>query len=263
MHEEQLSRVRNSCKAARRSVVRMAAGPRGCHLGGSLSVVDILVTLFDVFGRDDATRVVLSKGHAAAGLYAVLHATGLLEQDPVALYGKVDHPFTGHPGAFVPGVTFATGSLGHGMAYALGWALSRRLRQEPGLGIAVVGDGELQEGICWECCQIAHAQGVRNFVVVVDCNGGQNDGSVRDISPAADSGGRFKGFGAQVMELNGHDHGALLDCFSGLTTRSDSRPLAVLASTVKGRGVPIEGDPACHYKRIDRQTAIGWLKDLR
>ena len=262
-HEPRLLEIRKACDAARRSVIRMAAGPRGCHLGGSLSVVDILVSLYDCFGQDPATRVVLSKGHAAAGLYAALHATGLLEQDPVPVYGRFGEPFTGHPGAGVPGVHFATGSLGHGMAYALGWALSRQLQMANGLGIAVVGDGELQEGICWESCQIAHARRAGGFVVVVDCNGGQNDGLVRDISPAADPRGRFEGFGMQVIELDGHDHRALLDCFSELATRSDDRPLAVLASTVKGRGVPeIEGDPACHYVSIDSEKADAWLGSL-
>ena len=165
----------------------------------------------------------------------------------------------------MPGVHFATGSLGHGMAYALGWALSRQLQMANGLGIAVVGDGELQEGICWESCQIGPGPARPGVSWSWStATAARTMALVRDISPAADPRGRFEGFGMQVIELDGHDHRALLDCFSGLATRSDDRPLAVLASTVKGRGVPeIEGDPgnATTSASIQEQ-ADAWLGSL-
>jgi transketolase len=116
---------------ARRSVVDMAAGEVGCHLGGSMSVLDILVAAYAVAATRPGTEVVLSKGHAAAALYAVLHQIGVIEEDPAPRYGLAGEPYTGHPGPKVPGVRFPTGSLGHGAAYAAGWALSRRLLGEP------------------------------------------------------------------------------------------------------------------------------------
>jgi transketolase len=247
---------------ARRLVVDMAASPRGCHLGGSLSVMDILVAALDR-ACGDGTHVVLSKGHAAAGLYAALHVSGLLPEDPAPLYGRAGHPFTGHPGPSVPGVLFPTGSLGHGVAYAAGWALALRLAGRDGLGIAVAGDGECQEGLVWEACQVAAAQALGNFVLLIDRNGGQNDGLVCDISPLGSLAARFQAFGFDAVELDGHDLGALASVLS--EDRSQSRrPLAVIASTMKGKGVPpVEGKPTSHYVTIDAARAAKWKRFIR
>ena len=248
---------------ARRLVVDMAAGPRGCHLGGSLSVLDILIAALHRAASDDGTQVVLSKGHAAAGLYAALHVSGVLAEDPAPLYGRAGHPYTGHPGPAVPGVVFPTGSLGHGVPYAAGWAMARRLRGEPGLGIAITGDGELQEGLVWETCQVAAAQRLGNFVLVVDRNGGQNDGLVQDISPLPDLAERFAAFGFDTVAVDGHDLTALPELLAH--DRSDAqRPLAVIAATVKGKGVAaVEGKAASHYVTIDAKRAATWKRMIR
>ncbi|MEU1890836.1 thiamine pyrophosphate-dependent enzyme [Streptomyces pristinaespiralis] len=248
---------------ARRLVVDMAASPRGCHLGGSLSVLDILIAALHRVSAGDGTEVVLSKGHAAAGLYAALHVSGVLPENPAPLYGRAGGPYTGHPGPKVPGVRFPTGSLGHGVPYAAGWALARRIAGRPGLGIAVAGDGELQEGLVWETCQVAAAQELGNFVLVVDRNGGQNDGPVADISPLPRLAERFAAFGFEVAETDGHDLAALTDLFAG--DRSTARrPLAVVADTVKGKGVPaVEGKAASHYVTIDAARAAKWKRAVR
>lgn len=213
----------------------MAASPRGCHLGGSLSVLDILIAALHRASAGDGTEVVLSKGHAAAGLYAALYVSGILPENPAPLYGLAGSPYTGHPGPKVPGVRFPTGSLGHGVPYAAGWAMARRIGSLPGLGIAVAGDGELQEGLVWETCQVAAAQRLGNFVLVVDRNGGQNDGMVADISPLPDLAGRFAAFGFDVVETDGHDLAGLTALLAG-DRSSATRPLAVIAATVKGKG---------------------------
>ncbi|WP_200307328.1 transketolase [Streptomyces adelaidensis] len=249
---------------ARRLVVDMAASPRGCHLGGSLSVLDILIAALHRAAADDGTEVVLSKGHAAAGLYAALHVSGILPENPAPLYGLAGHPYTGHPGPKVPGVRFPTGSLGHGVPYAAGWALSQKLRGRPGaLGIAVAGDGELQEGLVWETCQVAAAQELGNFVLVVDRNGGQNDGMVADISPLPGLAARFTAFGFDTTEIDGHDLAALTDLLT--EDRSTARkPLAVIADTVKGKGVrAVEGKPGSHYVTIDEARAAKWKRGIR
>ncbi|MFJ7153157.1 thiamine pyrophosphate-dependent enzyme [Streptomyces sp. NPDC100445] len=249
--------------AARRLVVDMAAGPRGCHLGGSLSVLDILLVALDRAAAGDGTEVVLSKGHAAAGLYAALHVSGVLPDDPAPRYGRAGEPYTGHPGPGVPGVRFPTGSLGHGVPYAAGWALARRIGGQGGLGIAVAGDGELQEGLVWETCQVAAAQRLGNLVLVVDVNGGQNDGLVADISPLPRLAERFAAFGFDVAEVDGHDHAALTEVLAG-DRRAEHRPLAVLARTVKGKGVPaVEGRAGSHYVTIDAARAAKWKRAIR
>ncbi|WP_326595098.1 thiamine pyrophosphate-dependent enzyme [Streptomyces sp. NBC_01803] len=248
---------------ARRLVVDMAASPRGCHLGGSLSVLDILIAALDRADRGDGTEVVLSKGHAAAALYAALHVTGVLAENPAPHYGQAGHPYTGHPGPKVPGVIFPTGSLGHGVPYAAGWAMARRLAGRPGLGIAIAGDGELQEGLVWETCQVAAARGLGTFVLVVDRNGGQNDGLVADISPLPRLAERFAAFGFETAEVDGHDPAALAEVLDGDRSGA-TRPLAVVAATVKGKGVPaVEGKAAAHYVTIDRARAEKWKRVIR
>ncbi|MFX4294931.1 1-deoxy-D-xylulose-5-phosphate synthase N-terminal domain-containing protein [Streptomyces bohaiensis] len=255
--------LRERALTARRAVIDMAATPTGCHLGGSLSVTDILIAALDRTADDPDSEVVLSKGHAAAGLYAAMHATGILTEDPVPHYGAASHHFTGHPGPSVEGVRFPTGSLGHGAPYALGWALSRRLSGRRGLGIAVLGDGELQEGLVWETFQVAAAQRVSNLVVVVDRNGGQNDGMVADISPQPELAARFEAFGFETAEVDGHDVGALRALFDTDRAEAD-RPLAVLADTVKGKGLrPVEGKAASHYVTIDAARAAAWKRIVR
>lgn len=247
---------------ARRLIVDMAASERGCHLGGSLSVIDLLLAAFDRAEGDDGTRVVLSKGHAAAGLYAALHVTGRLAENPAPHYGQVGHPYTGHPGPKVPGVAFPTGSLGHGVPYAAGWALAQRLSGRGGLGIAVSGDGELQEGLVWETAQVAAARRLGNFVLLVDRNGGQNDGLVADISPLPDLADRFRAFGFDAAEVDGHDHAALTAILAG--ERPGDRPLAVVATTVKGKGVrAVEGKAGSHYVKIDAERAEKWKRGIR
>ena len=256
--------LRERARAARRMVIDMAASPTGCHLGGSLSVIDILIAALDrKVSHDDGTEVVLSKGHAAAGLYAALHVSGILDEDPVPLYGAAAGHFTGHPSPAVPGVRFPTGSLGHGLPYALGWALSRRLAGAGGLGIAVVGDGELQEGLIWESCQVAAAQRVGNLVVVVDRNGGQNDGPVAAISPLPGLTERFQSFGFDTAEVDGHDVEALRELLEP-DRPTTGRPLAVLARTVKGKGLkPVEGKASAHYVTIDAARAAAWKELVR
>ncbi|MEO3812572.1 1-deoxy-D-xylulose-5-phosphate synthase N-terminal domain-containing protein [Sphaerisporangium sp. B11E5] len=252
MNEIDLANER--ARRARRSVVDMAAGAVGCHLGGSLSVLDILVAAYTVAAARPGTEVVLSKGHAAAGLYAVLHQFGLIEEDPAPRYGLPGEPYTGHPSQKVPGVRFATGSLGHGAAYAAGWALSRRLLGEAGGAIAVVGDGELQEGLIWETLQVVQAKRITGFTIVVDVNGGQNDGYVSDISALPDLPARFAAFGFEVIETDGHDIEKLMTAIT-----PGERPRAVLATTVKAKGVPAaEGKASSHYVKIPPARARQW-----
>ncbi|WP_329381891.1 thiamine pyrophosphate-dependent enzyme [Streptomyces sp. NBC_01351] len=248
---------------ARRLIVDMAASTRGCHLGGSLSVLDILIAALHRASAGDGTEVVLSKGHAAAGLYAALHVSGVLPENPAPLYGLAGHPYTGHPGPKVPGVRFPTGSLGHGVPYAAGWALARRIGGQDGLGIAVAGDGELQEGLVWETCQVAAAQQLGNFVLVVDRNGGQNDGYVEDISPLHRLPERFAAFGFEVAETDGHDLRALTAILSADRSAA-RRPLAVIADTVKGKGVAaVQGKAGSHYVSIDATRAAKWKRAIR
>lgn len=259
--ETTVGELRARATRARELVIDMAASAVGCHLGGSLSVLDILIAGLDRTDRGDGTELVLSKGHAAAGLYAALHVSGRLPEDPSIRYGQAGGPFTGHPGPLVHGVRFPTGSLGHGVPYAAGWALARRFAGS-GLGIAVSGDGELQEGLIWETLQVVAARRLANFMLIVDRNGGQNDGLVADISPLPDLAARFAAFGFDTAEVDGHDIAELRDVLAD--AGHGTKPQAVVANTVKGKGVPaVEGKAASHYVKIDAARAAKWKRTMR
>lgn len=237
----------------RRIIVRLAATPTGCHLGGSLSVVEILVALLGHVMRidaraprsDDRDHLVFSKGHAAAGLYAALAEFGFFDpEELVRKYNADGSIFTGHVNALVPGVDFSTGSLGHGLGLGVGLALGRRLRQQVNRVFIVCGDGEMGEGSNWEALQVAAHHRLSQLTLIVDRNGGQNDGPTDAILSQEALGERLRAFGFEVSEVDGHHLAALCDSLGAPT---GGRPRAVIAKTRKGAGVPLlRGKPA-HY----------------
>ncbi|MCG7409273.1 thiamine pyrophosphate-dependent enzyme [Paenibacillus sp. ACRRX] len=255
----EISLLLERAREARELIIDMAAAATGCHIGGSLSAIDLLIGAYAKYGQDPDTAIILSKGHAAAALYAALHVNGIVQDNPAESYGQEGSLFTGHPNHKLPGIPFATGSLGHGIPYAAGWALAQKMKQTNGLGIVIGGDGELQEGLCWETAQIVQAQAVRNFIYIIDCNGGQNDGYVHDISPIRNLRQRFEAFGFVVREIDGHHFEQILAAIEP----DSERPVAVLANTIKGKGVAaIEGNPEAHYVKISEKLAYRWKVSL-
>lgn len=255
-----VDRLSTLSKEARKLIVDMAATPTGCHIGGSLSVIDLLLGVYFKYGKNQDNVIVLSKGHSAAALYATLYLYNVITENPADSYGRDGSLFTGHPNHKIPGIPFATGSLGHGIAYAAGWALAQKMKGNNGLGIVIGGDGELQEGLCWETAQIVQAKSITNFIYIVDCNGGQNDGLISDISPFHDLRKMFEGFGFRVKEIDGHDFNQILTAIEP----DPEKPLAVLAQTIKGKGIKaIEGNPHSHYAKIPKNIAERWKRGLK
>jgi transketolase len=242
----------------REHVLGMCAGPEGGHLGGSLSLVDILTTLyFDVLRVDPADPAapdrdicVLSKGHGAIALYAVLAERGFFPVAELGTYARPGSRLMGHPVRAVPGVEVATGSLGHGLPVANGFALARRDRR----CFVVAGDGELQEGSVWEAAMATAGLGLDNVTVVVDRNGLQITGATEATVPLEPLAERWAAFGWAVREVDGHDRAALREAFGA---REEGRPLVVIARTVKGHGLPsVQGRTESHYARLgERQHA--------
>ncbi|RJX37554.1 transketolase [Paenibacillus pinisoli] len=256
---EAIPELLRRAREARELIIDMAAAPTGCHIGGSLSVIDLLIGAYAKRGHEAESLIVLSKGHAAAALYAALYVNGILAENPALGYGRAGSLYTGHPNHKLPGIPFATGSLGHGIAYGAGWSLAQRLKGTDGISIVIGGDGELQEGLCWETAQIVQAQSLTNFIYVVDCNGGQNDGYVQDISPIRSLRERFEAFGFAVREIDGHQFDQILSALEP----DHQRPVAVLAHTVKGKGVSaLEGNPEAHYAKIPEKLARRWKGSL-
>ncbi|MGI5150092.1 transketolase [Plantactinospora sp. CA-294935] len=260
----------------RHHVVDMCAGGDGGHLGGSLSCVDILSVLyFDVLRVDpdqphDPGRDIflLSKGHAAIALYATLAERGFLDPAELAGYGRRGSRLLGHPTRAVPGVELPTGSLGHGLALGLGLALSARLR-EAGRRFGprrrtyvLLGDGELQEGSCWESVMAAASTRADHLVAVVDRNGLQLGSPTERICPMEPLGERFRSFGWDVREVDGHDHDELRAAL-GTAPWTAGRPGVVIARTVKGHGVPAaENRIGAHYTALSARVAARAHRDL-
>ena len=242
-------------------IVNMCAGPTGGHLGGSLSLVEILTALYfrvlridpalpDHPGRD---VLVLSKGHGGVALYATLAEAGYF--DPVLLerYGHPDSHFLSHPHPEVAGVEVPTGSLGHGLALGVGYALAHRLAGSSRRCFVVMGDGELQEGSVWEAAAVAAHHRLDRLVAVIDRNQLQITGgteTVCTLEPLAD---RWRAFGWAVHEVDGHTTDAIADAIT--IPGPAGRPTVVIAHTVKGKGVPAaENKVHSHFARLgDRQ----------
>lgn len=249
----------------REHIVTMCAGPEGGHLGGSMSLVEILTTLyFDVLRVDpdnpkDPRRdiCVLSKGHGAIALYAVLAERGFFPAAELATYGRPGSRLMGHPVRAVPGVEAPTGSLGHGLPLANGFALAERSRR----CVVILGDGELQEGSVWEAAMSTAGLGLDNVTVIVDRNGLQITGRTEDTVPLEPLADRWAAFGWTVREVDGHDRDQLR---RALTEPVPGKPLVLIARTVKGNGLPaVQGRVESHYARLGErqfQRAIAVLR---
>ena len=237
--------------------LEMVAKAKLGHLGGELSAVDILVTLyFGVLRIDpadptapDRDRFVLSKGHAAAALYSTLAARGFLPVEELATFLEPLSRLNGHPDRNkVPGVETNTGPLGHGFPVAVGMALAARMDRSSRRVYALTGDGELQEGSMWEAAMAAGHFGLDNLTVIVDRNGLQQGDSTEQtirLEPLAD---KWRAFGWAVREVDGHDYAELLETF-GAVPFSAGRPSLVIAHTHKGNGVSFMRDAVeWHHK---------------
>jgi transketolase len=254
----------------RRHVVAMAASPEGTHAGGSLSCVDILAVLyFDVLrlrpeepNWPERDRFVLSKGHASAALYAALAERGFIETAELATYSRPGGRLGGHPTTAVPGVEMGTGSLGHGLSLGAGMALAARWDRRTSRTFVLLGDGELQEGSVWEAAMFAGQHRLGSLVAVVDRNHWQQSGRTEDIvglEPLAD---RFRAFGWDCVDVDGHDIAALRAALSPL--RPDTGPpCVVIARTTKGRGVGFLQDRReSHYARLSPRLLARALSSL-
>jgi transketolase len=239
----------------RQHILAMGASREGAHIGGSLSAADVLTVLyFDVLRVcadeprwPERDYFILSKGHAAAALYACLAEAGFFPIDELRSYVADGSRLAAHPLRCVPGVELPTGSLGHGLSLAVGLALAAKRDARPNRAYVLLGDGELQEGSVWEGAMAAAHYQLDNLVAVVDRNGLQINGpteAAMRVEPLAD---RWRSFGWRVASVDGHDRGALRTAFAE-AARVAGQPFVIIASTVKGRGVAfLEGRHRSHH----------------
>ncbi|SDH31474.1 transketolase [Lentzea fradiae] len=254
----------------REHVVRMCGGPEGGHLGGSMSLVEILLVLYRRVLRADPRDpraperdvLLLSKGHGAVALYAVLAEQGYFPVERLAEYCLPGSDLTAHPATAVPGVEMPSGALGHGLSLGVGFALAARLDGTDRRCFVVLGDGELQEGSVWEAAMAAGTLGLDSLTAVVDRNGLQITGpteAAAELEPLAE---KWRAFGWNPVEVDGHDAGAVTAAL--LASPQPGRPTAVIARTVKGKGLPlVEGQARSHYTRMGEKQRDRALAVLR
>ena len=252
-----LAQLQAIARGVRRHIVEMTGAAKSGHPGGSLSAVETLVTLFfDVMNHDpanpgwaDRDRFILSKGHAAPVLYAVMAECGYADTpiDQLNTLRKLGSVYQGHPDKrFIPALEASTGSLGQGLSVAIGMGLAARLDGKGWRTYVVLGDGEIQEGQIWEAAMFGAYHKVDNVAAIVDYNRIQLDGFVKDIMELEPLTGKWRAFGWQVVELDGHDIAALQKAFAGAAA-TKGKPTVLIAHTVKGKGVSfMENNPKFH-----------------
>lgn len=232
----------------RRNVVDMIMAGKGGHIGGDMSVIDILMELyFEQMNVDprrlddpDRDRFILSKGHSVEALYAVLAAKGFFPiEEAIREFSKFGSPYIGHPTNKVPGIEMNSGSLGHGLSVCVGMALAGRMDGRPYRVYCVLGDGELAEGSVWEGAMAASHFHLDNLCAVVDRNRLQISGSTEDVMAQDSQEERWSAFGWNVITVeDGHDFEELRVAFEGARS-FEGRPTVILAHTVKGYGSPL------------------------
>lgn len=265
---EELAQV---CKEVRRDIIKMTGAAKSGHPGGSLSAVEIIVTLYwDVMTHDPANpkmsgrdRFILSKGHAAPVLYSVMAEAGYTPKDSLNTLRALGSIYQGHPDIrYIPQLEASTGSLGQGLSLALGMGIAARLDGNASRTYVMLGDGEIQEGQIWEAAMFGAYHKVDNVCAIVDYNKIQLDGFVKDIMELEPLAAKWAGFGWHVIELDGHDLPAVQRAFAEAAA-TKGKPTVLIAHTVKGKGVSfMENNPKYHGVAPTTEEVEKALKEL-
>jgi transketolase len=254
----------------RKLIVRALIGGKRGHVGSSLSPLEIFRVLYDDVMKFDPNnqnweardRCILSKGHGCLALYVLLADKGFFsfeELDKFCHYGAL---LGGHAEAKVPGVEFSTGALGHGLSVGVGVAMALRMKKNPARVFVVLGDGEINEGSVWEAAMSASNNRLDNLVALIDYNKIQSYGfthEVADLEPLVD---KWKSFGFETVEVNGHDTAALRSSLQAPMKKG--KPKAIVCHTIKGKGISYaENDPDWHHKsKVSVEDAEEMLRAL-
>ncbi len=262
--QTELRKLEDMAWQVRRDIIDVTVWAGGAHIGGGLSMVDILVSLYfhllkvDPANPDkpDRDRVVVSKGHGGVGYAPVLARKGYFDFETLKTFNQFKSPFGMHLDARkVRGVDVSTGSLGHGLPMALGLALGARLRKESWYTYCVLGDGECNEGSVWEAAMAAAHFKVTNLVTIVDRNRLMIDGGTEEVMGVEPFADKWKAFGFIIKEIDGHDFNQI--CQAVTEAHAEERaPVLILANTKKGSGVDyMEDNVKWHYGSMDSTLA--------
>ena len=265
MTQKQLT---EKARQIRLDAVKMIGRAGSGHPGGALSAADMLVALYyskmklyEDPADERRDRFVLSKGHSNPALYAILADKGYVPAEEKLWLRRLHHPFQGHPeSSKCPGIDCSTGSLGQGVSVAVGMALGFKLKGLPNQVYAMTGDGELDEGICWEAFMSAAHYKLDNLTVLVDKNGLQIDGSTDQVMSQGDLKAKFEAFGFATDVIDGHDMGQIL---KALDKKTEGKPHCIIANTIKGKGVSfMENQVGWHGKAPNAEQLAVAVADL-
>lgn len=247
----------------RRTVLEMAYAGSTVHIACAFSIIELLTVLYRNYLRypDNQPRaegrdfLILSKGHGVMAQYACMRELGWLEDSHVQNYFKDGSELKGLSDSRVPGLEVTSGSLGHGFSVGVGIAAGLQRKGTDQKVYAIVGDGELNEGPIWEGALVAAHHKMDNLMLIVDKNGFQAMGTTDDVLALGDLSAKFASFGFETLEVDGHDEAAIDAAIRQLWATGVGKPKALIARTVKGKGVPfMESDNRWHYTRLDQQT---------
>ena len=272
MNSIDTNKFKDIAKNIRRDIILSTAEAGSGHIMSSLSVVEILVSLYyevmTHYPKDpkspDRDRFVLGKGHAAPALYSVMAETGYFPVEELKSLRKIDSRLQGHPVSHrLPGLDSSSGSLGQGISISVGMAIAGKLDKKSYRVYVLLGDGECQEGEVWEAAMSAAHFKLDNLTAIIDRNELQSDGKTEDIMSLGSLKKKWESFGWKVFEVNGHDFNALLDAFKK-SKSIKNQPALIIAKTIKGSGSSfIEGNLKYHSAPLNKDELKAALEELR
>ena len=271
--EIEIQELKEAATEVRRNIVKMVHNSKSGHPGGSLSGADILTVLYkkslnipsewdksaDFENRD---RFILSKGHASPLLYSILAMKGIIPKEELMTFRKFHSKLQGHPAKhYLSGIETSTGSLGQGLSIGCGMAEGLKLKQNPANVVVYTGDGELQEGSCWEAFMQAAHRKLDNLIAIIDRNKLQIDGCTENVMALDNLADKLRAFNWDVIEINGHDYNEIYEAVEA--AKKADRPCAIIAHTTKGKGVSfMENQAGWHGKAPSDEQLAQALAEL-
>ncbi len=271
-HPALITRLQYKAYELRRKLIMLAGKIGGAHIGGSFSMMDMLVALYHhqmnidpkLPKKPDRDIFILSKGHAGVGYCVLLGDMGFFPEEELDHFNQTGSPFGVHPDhKKIPGVEASTGSLGHGLGLGLGIAMAKKLDKRNERVFVLISDGELCEGSIWEALMAASHHKAGNLTVIVDYNKMTQDGPISEIMEVAPVAKKLEAFGWKTTEIDGHDMKAVLESLHALPSAQSSQPTAIVMNTIKGKGIPwMENTVLWHYGGLDTEKEEKALADL-
>ncbi len=267
-----ISKLKEIAKEIRKDIIEEIYNAKSGHPGGALSIADILAVMyFNQMNIDpknpkmeDRDKLVLSKGHASAAIYAALAERGFFEKEELVKFRKLGSMLQGHPDMKkIPGIDMSSGSLGQGLSVACGMALSSKLKKQDSRVYVILGDGEIEEGQVWEAAMTASHYKLDNLCAIVDYNNLQIDGKITEVMNSNPIDKKFESFGFKVFNVDGHDIKALIDVFEEAKSVKE-KPVAIIAKTIKGKGISfMENKAEWHGKAPNEEQYNEAMKELQ